>query len=105
MSVQIVPCGGCGRLTRPSNATIADHPGTIVRGGRDTCITCYKAKHPSDRLVLSNGPMVRAMSREVVFATVPDARDPQRSDCRLSCCKNPFKCAQNYRCGCHWRSQ
>lgn len=95
---RIRPCTECGRMTRPSTESAADHLGTVVRGARNLCITCYYHHRPSPATV---APRFTRLAYDVVFAVVPDARHPQQSDCRTSCCKNPFLCRTAYRCACH----
>lgn len=95
---RIRPCTSCGRMTRPSSTSAEEHPDTIVRGSVDLCMTCYWHQKPEP--VHRREPL-----RDLVFAVVPDAHEPQQSECRIGCCKNPFMCGQGYRCDCHWRSR
>lgn len=97
---RIRPCSECGRSTRASHMPAVDFPGTVVRGNRERCITCYAALR-----VPATQPRTIEARTELVLASVPGPRSPQQSDCRIGCCKNPFMCAQGYRCGCHWRSR
>lgn len=99
---EIIDCVDCGRPTRPTSAKLADYPGTLTRGGQGRCLTCYKATRPPEiRTARDSGPRIVQMPRELVFANVPAAREPQKSDCRASCCKTPFICAKRYHCRCH----
>jgi|GEM_PF-2260310 len=48
------PCVGCGRMTRPSDMTLADAPGTICRMSADRCATCVRAaRGPSTAAVVT----------------------------------------------------
>lgn len=105
MSVEILKCQSCGRSTRHPSVKATDLPGTIVRGTRELCITCYKATRPDVPAARIEGPRIRDVAREIVFAVVEAPHEPQQSECRIGCCKNPFMCAQGYRCACHWRSR
>lgn len=97
---RVRPCSECGRSTRASHMPAVEFPGTVVRGNRERCITCYAALR-----VPATQPRVVEARAELVLASVPGPRDPQQSDCRIGCCKNSFMCARGYRCACHWRSQ
>ena len=99
---RIRPCSDCGRMTRPSTERVEDHPGTVVRGARNLCITCYYHHRPTPTTV---APRFTRLAYDVVFAVVPDARYPQQSDCRTSCCRNPFLCRTGYRCACDGEEQ
>lgn len=35
-------CVGCERKMRPTNGLAADHPGTVARGSKTQCDTCYR---------------------------------------------------------------
>ncbi len=105
MTGDIKNCVECGRPTRSNRARLADHPGTVGRGARGLCISCYGRQRPTIVTQAGEGPRIRDVAREIVFAVVEAPHEPQQSECRISCCKTPYMCAQGYRCGCHWRSR
>ena len=44
------PCaGGCGRIIRPSNASLADYPGTLSYVGDWRCRPCYNRDNETVR--------------------------------------------------------
>lgn len=94
---RIRPCTECGRTTRPSNARAAEHPGTVVRGNRDLCVTCYS----DHRTTVGDRAGALYVPASIVLASVPDPAHAQQADCRPSCCRTPYMCARQYRCSCH----
>jgi hypothetical protein len=98
---RVRPCEECGRPTRPSSSKLDEFPGTVIRGGRGLCMTCYGHIRPTLGHLEPRATTVRQVSRDVVFAIVPEPVRAQQSDCRVSCCKTPFMCATRYRCACH----
>lgn len=99
-AAEVLTCTECGRPMRSAREKAADHPGTIVRGTRELCVTHYKATRAPSPSESHRFPVSVQAAKSVVFATVPE-RLPQRSDCRVSCCRNPFMCRTQYRCACH----
>lgn len=98
------PCSECARPTRSSRTKLKDQPGTVVRGAVNLCMTCYQRQQRTTPSLSNLAPEPRAPRKAVssaIFATVPDARDPQRSDCKVRCCRNPFMCGTQFRCACH----
>lgn len=98
------PCSECARPTRSSKTKLKDLPGTVVRGTKTLCMTCYQRQQRTTPSLSKLASEQRAPGKVVssaILATVPDARDPQRSDCRVRCCRNPFMCGTKFRCACH----
>lgn len=60
------------------------------------CTECGRMTRPA-----TVAPRFTRLAYDVVFAVVPDARHPQQSDCRTSCCRNPYICRTGYACACH----
>lgn len=93
-------CIECGRPMRSPREKAADHPGTIVRGTRELCVTHYKATRAPSPSEGYRFPVSTQGAKDVVLATVA-IHYPQRADCRPSCCKTPYNCARGFQCGCH----
>lgn len=105
IDLRVRQCVDCQRPTRPSKTLVKDYPDTIIRGSVDRCLTCHlKARGTATPRLPKLTPVAKVtVPAGVMFATIPDPRTPQQSDCRSACCRNPFTCGKQYQCVCHRR--
>ena len=75
-AVGVKPCAHCGKLTRPANTTVEEHPGTILRARDGLCNTCLRG---------AVAPESRARRCGGCDAIIPADANPRQVYCTTTC--------------------